>query len=878
MSSVSMIEQYRRIKKSYPDTLLFFRLGDFYELFQDDAYIASRELQITLTSKEIGKNTRIPMAGIPYHAAENYIPKLLEKGYKIAICEQLEDPKLAKGLVKRDVVKIITPGTSFISLDSDNNNYVASIIRDERSGFGISFIDISTGEFYTNQFPMREWDVLLESLLKLNVSELVIPKDDDPFSFLHGGIQKNWVISEFDPEYFDYYLAYEKLLNLYDLQNLTSFGIEDMPLAIESAGALLSYLEYTQKGLPKHIMPIKIYSPSKYMSIDHRAIESLELLKSTDHSSKFTLYSTINYTITPMGSRLLKNWIIYPLIDVGSIEYRLDGVEELFNNQLYCEKIREQLKDIGDFERIIGRLSCGIGNARDLIALKNSLRNAMHLKDIYSPRAKVLIDIWERIKDFTPLLELIERAIVEDPPLAITEGGIIKHGFSQEVDELRDILQNSSRWLAQFEAREKEKTGIKSLKVSYNKIFGYYIEVTKSNLSLVPKDYIRKQTLVNAERFITEELKAFEDKVLGADEKLNALEYNIFLQLRDAAGKWVKDIQETSSAIATLDVLQSFAYVSRINNYTRPTIADDSKIEIKNGRHPIVERSLDHTFIPNDTYLDRENHQVLLITGPNMAGKSTYMRQTGLIVIMAQIGCFVPAEKAHIGIVDRLFTRIGAQDYLSLNQSTFMVEMEETARILNNITPRSLIIFDEVGRGTSTYDGMSLAWALVEYLGNAKDRPRTLFATHYHELTTLENQISGVKNYTVAVEEKGDHITFLYKVKRGSADKSYGIYVAKLAGIPGSIIGRASEILKTLEAVDKKEPFPKKKIIQPPLFTIIEHPIIEELKSIDIELLSPLDALLKISEWSKVLKEEGSEQNKKIASKRHSAHSSRRSS
>ncbi|MGC8717276.1 MAG: DNA mismatch repair protein MutS [bacterium] len=878
MSSISMIEQYRRIKKSYPDTLLFFRLGDFYELFQDDAYIASRELQITLTSKEIGKNTRIPMAGIPYHAAENYIPRLLEKGYKIAICEQLEDPKLAKGLVKRDVVKIITPGTNFISLESDNSNYIASVIRDEKLGFGISFIDISTGEFYTNQFPIRDWEVFLESLLKLNISELVVPRDSNPFDFLQEEMKRNWIISEFDSEYFDYYLAYEKLLSLYNLQNLTSFGIEDMPLAIESAGAILAYLEYTQKTLPNHIMPVKVYNPSKYMWIDHRAIESLELLKSTNNSSKFTLYSAINYTITPMGSRLLKSWIIYPLIDVDSIEERLDGVEELFNSQNYCEKIRERLKDIEDFERIIGRLSCGIGNARDLIALKNSLRNAMSLKEIFTPKAKVLRDIWNRIKDFTTLIELIEKAIVNEPPLTVTEGGIIRDGFNKEVDELRDILHNSNRWLAQFEAREKERTGIKSLKVSYNKVFGYYIEVTKSNLSLVPNDYIRRQTLVNAERFITEELKAFEDRILGADEKLNTLEYDIFLQLRDTAGKWIKDIQETSSAIATLDVLQSFAYVSRINSYTRPTLGNDFRIEIKDGRHPVVERSLEHTFIPNDAYLDREEHQIILITGPNMAGKSTYMRQVGLIVIMAQMGCFVPAEKAHIGIVDRLFTRIGAQDYLSLNQSTFMVEMEETAKILNNITPRSLIVFDEVGRGTSTYDGMSLAWALVEYLGTTNDRPRTLFATHYHELTALESQIYGVKNYTVAVQEKEDHVTFLYKVRKGSADKSYGIYVAKLAGLPKSIIERATKILKTLETTNKKESLPKKKAIQPPLFTIIEHPIIEELRHTHVELLSPIDALLKISEWSKALKEEDSEQDKKITTRRNSTHSSRRGS
>jgi DNA mismatch repair protein MutS len=579
-----------------------------------------------------------------------------------------------------------------------------------------------------------------------------------------------------------------------------------------------------------------------------------------------------------MGSRLLKNWIIYPLIDVDSIQERLNGVEELFDNQIYCDKIREQLKDIGDFERIIGRLSCGVGNARDLIALKNSLKNALVLKNIFTPKMKILRDIWDNIKDFTPLIELIERAVVDDPPVTITEGGIIKDGFNSDIDELRDILHNSSRWLGQFEAKEKERTGIKSLKVSYNKIFGYYIEVTKPNLPLIPENYIRKQTLVNAERFITEELKTFEEKVLGADERLKSLEYNLFLQLRDEAGKWIKEIQQTSSAIATLDVLQSFAYVSRLSNYTRPVIANDSEIEIKNGRHPVVEKSLDHTFIPNDTYLDRQDYQILLITGPNMAGKSTYMRQVGLIVIMAQIGCFVPAEKAHIGIVDRIFTRIGAQDYLSLNQSTFMVEMEETARILNNITPRSLIIFDEVGRGTSTYDGMSLAWALVEYLGNMRDKPRTLFATHYHELTTLESQISGVKNYTVAVNEKGDHITFLYKVKRGSADKSYGIYVAKLAGIPSSVIGRANEILNALETTDKKDVLPKKKVIQPPLFTITEHPIIGELRNIDVELLSPIDALLKISEWSKTLKEDTSEQDKKITPKRHPTHSSRRGS
>lgn len=874
-----MIEQYRRIKKRYPDVLLFFRLGDFYELFQDDAYIASKELQIALTSREVSKNNRIPMAGIPYHAVENYIPKLLEKGYKIAICEQLEDPKLAKGLVKRDVIKIITPGTNFISLDAESNNYIACVVRDEKAGFGLSFIDLSTGEFYTNQFPFKDWEIFLEGLLKLPISEIVIKRGDDPFDFVEEDVFKKWTISEFDSEFFDYDLSYNRLLELYNLQNLASFGIEGLTLSIIASGALLAYLEYTQKSIPKHIMPIRLYNPTRYMLIDHRAGENLELLRNTiDRSTKFTLYSTINYTVTPMGARLLKNWISYPLIDVGTINERLDGVEELLGSYLETEKIRESLKGIGDFERIIGRLSCGIGNARDLLALKNSLRGAMSLKEIFEPKSKILRDIWEGIPDFSPLVDVLEKAIVEDPPVTVTEGGIIKDGFDPEIDQLRDILHNSNRWLLQFENKEKERTGIKSLKVSYNKVFGYYIEVTKPNLHLVPSDYIRKQTLVNAERFITEELKDFEEKILGADERLKALEYETFIKLRDTAGKWVKEIQRTASSIATLDVLQSFAYASRVNNYVRPTLGDDFRIEIKGGRHPILEKSLEHTFIPNDTYLDRDDYQIILITGPNMAGKSTYMRQVGLIVIMAQMGCFVPAKEAHIGIVDKIFARIGAQDYLSLHQSTFMVEMEETARIINNITPRSLLIFDEVGRGTSTYDGMSLAWALVEYLANHNDRPRTLFATHYHELTALEEQLRGVKNYTVAVEEKEDYVTFLYRVKRGSADKSYGIYVAKLAGLPQTVISRAEEILKMLENSEEKKSPPKRKVIQPPLFAIIEHPIIEELKNIDVDILSPIDALLKISEWAKRVKEESSGKGKKTSAKRHSTYSSGRSS
>lgn len=874
-----MIEQYRRIKKRYPDVLLFFRLGDFYELFQDDAYIASRELQIVLTSREISKNNRIPMAGIPYHAAENYIPKLLEKGYKVAICEQLEDPKSAKGLVKRDVVKIITPGTNFISLDAESNNYIACVVKDEKIGFGLSFIDLSTGEFYTNQFSFKDWEIFLEGLLKLPISEIVIKRGENPFDFVEEDAIKRWTISEFDSEFFDYDLSYNRLVELYKVQNLVPFGIEGLRLSIIASGVLLAYLEYTQKSIPSHIMSIRIYNPYRYMLIDHRAGENLELLKNTiDHSSRFTLYSTINYTVTPMGARLLKNWISHPLMDVEAINDRLDGVEELLNSYLETEKIRESLRNIGDFERIIGRLSCGVGNARDLLALKNSLKNAMNLKGIFEPRSKILKNIWDDIIDFTPLVELLEKAIVDDPPITVTDGGIIKDGFDPEIDQLRDILHNSNRWLLQFEAKERERTGIKSLKVSYNKVFGYYIEVTKSNLHLVPSDYIRKQTLVNAERFITEELKIFEEKILGADEKLKALEYETFIKLRDTAGKWVKDIQKTASCIATLDVLQSFAYASRINNYTRPALGDDFKIEIKNGRHPILEKSLEHTFVPNDTYLDRDEHQVILITGPNMAGKSTYMRQVGLIVIMAQMGCFVPAERAHIGIVDKIFARIGAQDYLSLHQSTFMVEMEETARIINNLTPRSLLIFDEVGRGTSTYDGMSLAWALVEYLANHNDRPRTLFATHYHELTTLEEQLRGVKNYTVAVEEKEDYITFLYKVKRGSADRSYGIYVAKLAGIPQTVISRAEEILKMLENSEEKKAPPKKKIIQPPLFAIVEHPIIEELKNIDVDILSPIDALLKVSEWVKRVKEESGGKGKKASPKRHSTYSSGRSS
>jgi len=874
-----MIEQYRRIKKKYPDVLLFFRLGDFYELFQDDAYIASRELQIALTSREVSKNNRIPMAGIPYHAVENYIPKLLEKGYKIAICEQLEDPKLAKGLVKRDVIKIITPGTNFISLDAESNNYIACVVREEKIGFGLSFIDLSTGEFYTNQFPFKDWEIFLEGLLKLPISEIVVKRGEDPFDFVEEDVFKKWIISEFDSEFFDYDLSYNRLLELYNVQNLASFGIEGLTLSIIASGALLAYLEYTQKSIPKHIMPIRLYNPTRYMLIDHRAGENLELLKNTiDRSTKFTLYSTINYTVTPMGARLLKNWISYPLIDVETINERLDGVEELLNSYLETEKIRETLKNIGDFERIIGRLSCGIGNARDLLALKNSLRNAMRLKEIFKPNSKILRDIWESIPDFSPLVDILEKAIVEDPPVAVTEGGIIKDGFDSEIDQLRDILHNSNKWLLQFENKERERTGIKSLKVSYNKVFGYYIEVTKPNLHLVPSDYIRKQTLVNAERFITEELKNFEEKILGADEKLKALEYETFIKLRDTAGKWVKEIQKTASSIAMLDVLQSFAYASRINNYVRPKLGNDFRIEIKGGRHPILEKSLEHTFIPNDTYLDRDEYQVILITGPNMAGKSTYMRQVGLIVIMAQMGCFVPAKEAYIGIVDKIFARIGAQDYLSLHQSTFMVEMEETARIINNITPRSLLIFDEVGRGTSTYDGMSLAWALVEYLANHNDRPRTLFATHYHELTALEEQLRGVKNYTVAVEEKEDYVTFLYRVKRGSADKSYGIYVAKLAGLPQTVISRAEEILKMLENSEEKKSPPKRKVIQPPLFAIVEHPIIEELKNIDVDILSPIDALLKISEWAKRVKEESSGKGKKTSAKRHSTYSSGRSS
>lgn len=871
-----MIEQYRRIKKRYPDVLLFFRLGDFYELFQDDAYIASRELQITLTSKEVSRNNRIPMAGIPYHAVENYIPKLLEKGYKVAICEQLEDPKFAKGLVKRDVVKIITPGTNFISLEAESNNYIACVVRDEKIGFGLSFIDLSTGEFYTNQFSYKDWEIFLEGLLKLPISEIVVKRGEDPFDFVKDTSFKRWTVSEFDSEFFDYNLAYNRLLELYKVQNLSSFGIEGLELSIIASGGLLAYLEYTQKSVPAHIMPIRLYNPARYMIIDYRASENLELLKNViDRTSKFTLYSTLNYTVTPMGARLLKNWISYPLIDVGLINERLDGVEELFNSYVETERIRENLKGIGDFERIIGRLSCGIGNARDLLALKNSLKSAMGLKGILEPKSNILKDVWKSIKDFSPLVELLERAIVDDPPTTVTDGGIIRDGFDPEIDQLRDILHNSNKWLMQFEAKEKERTGIKSLKVGFNKVFGYYIEVTKPNLHLVPQEYIRKQTLVNAERFITEELKSFEEKILGADEKLKSMEYELFIKLRDTAGKWIKDIQETARGIAILDVLQSFSYASRINNYTRPVLSEDFKIEIRNGRHPVLERTLEYTFVPNDTYLDRETHQIILITGPNMAGKSTYMRQVGLIVIMAQMGCFVPADKAHIGIVDKIFARIGAQDYLSLHQSTFMVEMEETARILNNLSPRSLIIFDEVGRGTSTYDGMSLAWALVEYLANHKDKPRTLFATHYHELTALEEQLDSVKNYTVAVDEKEDYITFLYKVKRGSADKSYGIYVAKLAGISMPVIKRAEEILKMLENSEEKKSPPKRKVIQPPLFAIVEHPIIEELKNLDIDILSPLDALLKISDWVKMVKEESDGKGKKASPKRRSTYSSR---
>ena len=854
-----MMQRYLETKEEYKDCILFYRLGDFYEMFFDDAITASRELELTLTGKDCGQEERAPMCGIPHHAAEIYISKLISKGYKVAICEQLEDPKKAKGIVKRGVIRVVTPGTLVESnmLEERKNNFIMSIFK---SGiyYGISVCDISTGEFYSAEIKDNyNFPMLLDEIARYTPSELLVNSMMSNCQEEIGKIKErfeNIYITNFNDKFFTSELNNINLrFNIVDNNGKKVENIQDKTLAVSSINALVEYIEETQKTTLDHINKITVYQLSKYMALDINARRNLEITeKMRDKSKKGTLLWVLDKTSTSMGGRLLRRWLNDPLIDVKEINKRLSAVKELKDSIMLRGDVIENLKKVYDIERLAGKMAFGNANARDMITLKNSLYKLPDVKNILKGcKSDYLMELYERLDKLQDIHVLIENSIVDDPPMTIKEGGIIKLGYDEEIDKLKTAQTEGKNWLIQLEAEEKEKTGIKNLKVGFNKVFGYYLEVTKSFLEKVPDRYIRKQTLTNAERYITEELKTLENQILGAEERVVNLEYEAFTKIRGEIAKNVRRLQTTSEVISTLDVLASFAQVAEDMNYCMPEVNDTGIIDIKNGRHPVIEKIMGvGTFVENDTYLDRNENRLAIITGPNMAGKSTYMRQVALITLMAQVGSFVPAESANIGVVDKIFTRVGASDDLSMGQSTFMVEMMEVATILKEATKNSLVILDEIGRGTSTYDGLSIAWAVAEYIADTeKCGAKTLFATHYHELTELENKIDGIKNYSIAVKEKGEDIIFLRKIVKGGTDESYGIHVAKLAGVPKVVTTKANEILRSLERknilTNKKVEKQDKKQVEGQ-FDMYNYKLAEiahEVDKINLNELTPIDAL-----------------------------------
>ena len=863
-----MMQKYLETKEEYKDCILFYRLGDFYEMFFEDALIAARELEITLTGKDCGLPERAPMAGIPHHAAEVYAEKLIEKGYKVAICEQLEDPKTAKGIVKRGVIRILTPGTIVESnlLEEKKNNYIMSICK---SGiyFGVSVCDISTGEFYSSEIKSENnFALLLDEIARFAPSEIIANSMMFECQEEMDKIRERFSIymSRFSDKFFtddvgNLTLDYNIIENKKEVTNL-----KEKPLAVKSINALLEYLNETQMTSLEHINTITIYSLSKYMSLDINARRNLEITeKMRDKSKKGTLLWVLDKTSTSMGGRLLRRWLNDPLLEVKEIQERLDAVKELKDNMMLRGEITDTLKKVYDIERLAGKMTYGNANARDMITLKNSLERLPEVKSVLAMcQSHKLKELYENLDELKDVFALIEKSIVEDPPMTIKDGGIIKLGYDKEIDTLKKASTEGKTWLAKLEADEKEKTGIKTLKVGYNKVFGYYIEVSKSFVSQVPERFIRKQTLTTGERYITDELKTIENQILGAEEKVVNLEYNAFVEIRTEIAKNIKRLQKTANVVSTLDVLSSFAQVAEDMNYCMPVVKDDGIIKIKEGRHPVIEKMIGSgNFVPNDTYLDKEGDRLAIITGPNMAGKSTYMRQVALITLMAQVGSFVPATEAQIGVVDKIFTRVGASDDLSIGQSTFMVEMMEVATILKEATENSLVILDEIGRGTSTYDGLSIAWAVAEYIANKeKCGAKTLFATHYHELIELADKQEGIKNYSIAVKEKGEDIIFLRKIVEGGTDESYGIHVARLAGVPKVVTKRADEILTSLERKSmlsgKKQEKENKKVVegQFDMFNFKLAEIAHEIDKINLNELTPIDALntlMKIKEKMK---------------------------
>lgn len=848
-----MMQQYVSIKERYKDSILFFRLGDFYEMFFDDAIIASKELEITLTQRGAGMDEKVPMCGVPHHVADSYISKLVKKGYKVAICDQLEDPALAKGLVKRDVIRVITPGTITDSnvLDEKSNNYLVSIYLDD-FGVGIAYADNSTGEMYTSEYSSS-----LENNYRFVIDELgkTLPAEIICNEFFMNYEKFIKIIQNKINPFFNSYVNVKgieeghinRILELFQAKSLKELGLEGRMYSILATSKLIDYLYTTQKNSLDHINEIIYYEPKDYMILDINTRTNLEIQDSImSRNRKSTLIYHIDRTSTAMGGRLLKNWLEQPLLNIEEINYRLDMVEYLNNNMIFMDEITTRLKSIYDIERLAGRISTGNCNGRDLISLRNSISVLPDLKSLLSKvENRSLRELGANIDGLEDIYDLIDRSIEENPPTTIKDGNLIKPGFNKDLDEVREASIKGKEWLATLEINEREKTGIKNLRIGFNKVMGYYFEVTKSNISLVPEYFMRKQTLKNAERYFTEELKSMELKILGSEEKSLQLEYEIFIKIRDRIKDEINRIQGTSKIISILDVLVSFARVARSNNYTRPSLNKDGYIKIVNGRHPVVENTIENNlFVANDTTMDKGENMIHIITGPNMAGKSTYMRQVALITLLAQVGSFVPADKADISIVDRIFTRIGASDNLAEGESTFMVEMNEVANIIRHATEDSLIILDEVGRGTSTYDGLSIAWSIIEYIAT-HIRAKTLFATHYHELTQLEEKFSTVKNLTILAEEKGEDIAFLRKIVEGSTNKSYGIQVARLAGINNDIIMRAREILTIIEGSHEIniEDLPKTNNRQMDLYEYKKDYFIDRVSSVDIDNLTPIEAL-----------------------------------
>lgn len=863
-----MMKQYMETKSQYQDCILFYRLGDFYEMFFEDALTASRELEITLTGKNCGQEEKAPMCGVPYHAVEGYLNRLVAKGYKVAICEQVEDPKTTKGIVKREVVRIVTPGTNLDTqaLDETKNNYIMCIVY-IADRYGVSVADISTGDYFLTEIP--DSAKLLDEIYRFSPSEIICNE-----AFYMSGVDMDGMkdrlgitIYSLESWYFDDEVCRKKLLEHFEVSSFAGLGLADYDCGIISAGALLQYLLETQKNSLSNLTHITPYAAGKFMMIDSSTRRNLELCETLREKQKRgSLLWVLDKTKTAMGARTLRKYVEQPLIDKTEIIRRLDAVQELKEQAISREEIREYLSPVYDLERLITKIAYGSANPRDLTAFRSSLEMLPALLYILQEmKAELLKDLAVDLDPLEDLCILVKKAIREDPPIAMKEGNIINDGYNEEVDKLRRAKSDGKDWLAKLENDEREKTGIKNLKIKYNKVFGYYLEVTNSYKEMVPEYYTRKQTLANAERYITPELKELEDMILGAEDKLYALEYELYSEVRDLIASQIERIQKTAKAVAALDAFASLALVAERNNYVRPKINEKGVIDIKEGRHPVVERMIpNEMFISNDTYLDDKKHRISIITGPNMAGKSTYMRQTALIALMAQIGSFVPAKSANIGLSDRIFTRVGASDDLASGQSTFMVEMTEVANILRNATSKSLLILDEIGRGTSTFDGLSIAWAVIEYISDSRLLgAKTLFATHYHELTELEGKIDNVNNYCIAVKEKGDDIVFLRKIVKGGADKSYGIQVAKLAGVPELVIGRAKEIVEELsdeditarvseiaskERVVKKKPKVKKyddvDIAQMSLFdTVKDDDVLEELKNLDVGNMTPIDAL-----------------------------------